>query len=125
MIGIMWVILFTVTLFFLNLFIKTSLMPNRKFRYAVKQKCFYMIDDTKNVRKNFLLTYKGAVFEGEKYLGTGKYSFTVDSIFIWKRDSNGIEKLGRQDFFFIEQKILKQYPGAKINWNNPFYEWMK
>lgn len=125
MVWMMWFILLMLTVFFFNLFIKTMLTPNRKFRQAVKQKYFYMIDDKKNVRKNFLITYKGAVLEGAKYLGTNKNPHTVVSIYIWIRDPDGMEDMGREDFFFIEKKILKLYPRAAINWNNPFYELMR
>ncbi len=118
-------ILLGLILFLLYLFLKTTLKPNRKFRQAVKQKRFYMVDNKNNVRKNFLLTFKGAIFEGEKHLGTGENSFEVDTIFIWMHDYTNLERLARNDFFFIEQKILKQYPKAKINWHNPFYELMK
>jgi hypothetical protein len=125
MVWILWCILISLILYFLNLFIKTLGTPNRKFKHAVKQKRYYIMDDKNNVRKNFLLTYKGVVFEGEKHLGFGKNSFAVDSIYIWLHDSADIEKLGLTDFLFIEQKILKQYPKAKINWNNPFFELMR
>lgn len=84
-----------------------------------------MIDDKNNVRKNFLITFKGAVFEGEKHLGSGKTSFTVDSIYIWAQHSADLEKINLTDYFYIEQEILKQYPKAKINWNNPFFELMR
>lgn len=84
-----------------------------------------MIDDKKNVRKNFLITYQGAVFEGEKHPGSGKNPFEVDSIYIWAQHSADLKKLNLSDFFYIEQQILKQYPKAKINWNNPFFELMR
>lgn len=117
--------LLVLILFLVYLFIKTTVTSNRKFRQAVKQECFYMVDDIKNVRRNFHLTFKGAVFEGEKYLGTGKNSFEVVSISLWIRDPNQLKRLLLQDFCFIEQKILKTYPKAKIHWKTPFNELMR
>jgi hypothetical protein len=112
--------LLALILYFLYLLIKTTLTPNRRFRHAVKQERFYMLDDPNNVRKNILLTCKGAIFEGEKYLGTGKNSGDVVSIHIWARNPKDFEKIAPQYLFAIERKILKQYPNAKINWKNPF-----
>jgi hypothetical protein len=124
MVWILWCILASLILFFFYLFIKTTATPNRKFRHAVKQKQFYMVDDKNNVRKNLLLTFKGVILEGEKHPGTSKNSLDVGSIYIWTWNPADIEKMDLADFFFIEQKILKQYPKAKINWNNPFFKLM-
>jgi hypothetical protein len=125
MVWILWCFLFSLILYFLNLFIKTVGTPNRKFKHAVKHKRYYIIDDRNNVRKNFLLTYKGVVFEGEKHLGPEKNSFRVDSIYVWAHNSAALTKVSLPDLLFIEQKIQKQYPKAKINWNNPFFELMR
>lgn len=125
MVWILWCFLVSLILYFLYLFIKTTGTPNRKFRYAVKQKCFYIMDDKKNVRKNFLLTYKGFIFEGEKHTGSGKKTFAVDSIYIWIQNTGDLGQIKLADILFIEKKILKQYPRAKINWNHPFFELMR
>lgn len=125
MIWIMWSILFLLIYFFLFLFMKTTQMPNQKLKQAVKQKRFYMDDNKSNARKNFLLTYKGIVFEGEKHAEIRKNFCEVVSIYIWLRKPADINRLAPQDFFYIEKKILQQYPQAKINWNSPFYESMK
>lgn len=117
-------ILLALIIFLIYLFLKTTLRPSRKFRHAVKQKRFYMIDTKNNVRKNFLLTFKGVVFEGEKHLGTNKNSDAVDTIYIRICNPDKLEGMIRNDFFFIEQKILKVYPEAQIHWDNPFYEVM-
>jgi hypothetical protein len=125
MVWFLWCILISLILYFLNLFIKTIGTPNRKFKHAVKQKRYYIIDDKNNVRKNFLLTYKGVVLEGEKHIDSDINSFRVDSIYIWTHNSADLTKLDLPDYLFIEQKIHKQYPKAKINWNNPFFELMR
>jgi hypothetical protein len=121
---IMRSILLALIIFFIYLFLKTTLTQNRKFRHAVKQKRFYMIDTKNNVRKNLLLTLNGAVFEGEKHLDSNKNTNSVDTIYIRIRNPADLEGMVRKDFFFIEQKILKAYPGAQIHWDNPFYELM-
>ena len=63
--------------------IRYLLHPKRKLELAHEKKRFYFLDDPNNVRKNFLLTYKGVLFEGEKYLGTTTDSFDVVSIFVF------------------------------------------
>ena len=61
--------------------------PKRKLDEAYERGSYYFYDDVKNVRKNFFISYKGALFEGEKYLGTTDNSFDVISIFISVLDS--------------------------------------
>ena len=39
--------------------------PKRKLDDAYEAERYYFYDDVKNVRKNFFITYKGAMFEGE------------------------------------------------------------
>ena len=57
--------------------------PKRKLDEAYEKGQYYFYDDVKNVRKNFFISYKGALFEGEKYLGTTEDAFEVVSIFVW------------------------------------------
>ena len=73
--------------------IKFILNPKRKLELAHEQKRYYYLDDPNNVRKNFLLTYKGVLFEGEKYLGTTEDSFDVISIFIWPHTCISLERI--------------------------------
>jgi hypothetical protein len=98
--------------------------PKRKLELAHEQKKFYLYDDPNNVRKNFLVTYKGVLFEGEKYLGTTESAFEVVSIFIWPKDTAKLKGLTKQDFLFIEQKIREQYPNAVIDWKSPIKEFL-
>lgn len=104
--------------------IKYLLSPKRKLELAHDQKKYFLYDDPKNVRKNFLLTYKGVLFEGEKYLGTTKQSFEVVSIFVWVKDDSKLQGLSRDDFKFIESKLKAYYPNAKIDWKSPIKEFL-
>ena len=111
----MWIVrflLFILILFLIYRTIKFILNPKRKLELAHEQKRYYYLDDPNNVRKNFLLTYKGVLFEGEKYLGTTEDSFDVISIFIWPHSVASLKGLVREDFQFIEQKVSEKYPSA-------------
>lgn len=98
--------------------------PKRKLDEAVEKNTYYFYDDIKNVRKNFFITYKGALFEGEKYLGTTKDSFEVVSIFMWVKDTMTLQGLTKEDFHFIQNEIHMNYPDAKISWKNPIEKLM-
>ena len=52
--------------------IRYLLHPKRKLELAHEQKRLFFMTITNHVCKNFLITYKGALFEGQKYLGTTK-----------------------------------------------------
>jgi len=99
--------------------------PKRKLELAHEQKKFYFLDDPENVRKNFLLTYKGVLFEGEKYLGTTPDSFDVVSIFILPKNKAALKGMKKEDFLFIEQEIRKHYPKAAIDWKSPIKEFLQ
>ena len=123
----MWVIRFLLLILLLVLiyqFIKFLISPKRKLELAHEQKRYYLDDDQDNVRKNFLLTYKGFMFEGEKYLGGTKDSLDVVSISIWPQQETSLKGLVHEDFHFIEQKINKQYQSAKIDWKSPVKEFL-
>src|SRR3954467_13350273 len=112
-------LLFALILFLLYRMVKFIINPKRKLELAYEQKRYYFLDDQDNVRKNFLLTYKGVLFEGEKYLGTTDNAFEVVSIFIWARSTSALKGMVREDFQFIERKIKEHYPTAKIDWKSP------
>ncbi|MFP7199918.1 sigma-w pathway protein ysdB [Lysinibacillus halotolerans] len=99
--------------------------PKRKLDEAYEKGQYYFYDDVKNVRKNFFISYKGALFEGEKYLGTTEDAFEVLSIFVWVHDITKLQGLTKDDFHFLEKEILMSYPKAKINWKNPIEQLMK
>ncbi|MFD2446287.1 sigma-w pathway protein ysdB [Bacillus sp. CGMCC 1.16607] len=124
----MWFIrlLLLAFIFFLVYYlIKYIFNPKRKLELAREQRKFYFYDDSNNVRKNFLVTYKGVLFEGEKYLGTTNDAFEVVSIFIWPRNVAALKGMTRDDFLFIEEKVIEQYPTAKIDWKSPIKELLK
>ncbi|MBM7605681.1 cbb3-type cytochrome oxidase subunit 3 [Metabacillus crassostreae] len=123
----MFVILLRLLLIIFILFLiysgfKYLFNPKRKLELAHEQKQFHFLDDKENVRKNFLLTYKGVLFEGEKYLGTTTHSFEVVSIFIWAKATSSLQGLTLEDFSYVEEQIKKRYPHAKIDWKSPIKE---
>lgn len=99
--------------------------PKRKLDDAYEGERYYFYDDVKNVRKNFFITYKGAMFEGEKYLGTTENSFDVVSIFVWVKNEAKLQGFTKDDFLFLQSEILSNYPMAEISWKNPIEELMK
>lgn len=119
------IFLFALIIFIIYCAIKYILNPKRKLELAHEKKRFYFYDQTNNVRKNFFITYKGVLFEGEKYLGTTDNAFEVVSIFIWPHDVNSLYGMVREDFEFIEKKIGEIYPNAKIDWKSPIKEFLK
>ncbi|QOY33946.1 sigma-w pathway protein ysdB [Anaerobacillus isosaccharinicus] len=99
--------------------IKYFVNPKRKLELAHEKKLFYFLDDKQNVRKNFLITYRGVLFEGEKYLGTTESAFEVVSVQVWARNTDKLQGLNKEDFYFIEKEILVAYPNTKVEWKNP------
>ncbi|WP_341300030.1 sigma-w pathway protein ysdB [Lysinibacillus sp. FSL H8-0500] len=99
--------------------------PKRKLDEAYEKGQYYFYDDVKNVRKNFFISYKGALFEGEKYLGTTEDAFEVITIFVGARDAATLHGLTKSDFQYLQQEILMNYPNAKINWKQPIEQLMR
>lgn len=99
--------------------------PKRKFDSAVESKTYYFYDDVQNVRKNFFITLRGVIFEGEKYLGTTDDAFEVVTIFVWVEDPAKLQGFTKEDFHFLEKEIHMNYPNAEINWKNPIEQLMK
>ena len=93
--------------------------PKRKLDEAYEKGEFYFYDDVKNVRKNFFISYKGALFEGEKYLGATDHSFDVISIFVSVHNLTELQGLTKDDFLFLQNEIIMSYPFAKISWIEP------
>lgn len=96
----------------------------RKLDEAYEKEQYYFFDDVKNIRKNFFITYKGAMFEGEKYLGTTEDSFDVVTVFVWVKNEAKLQGFTKDDFHFLQTEILSNYPTADINWKNPIEELM-
>jgi hypothetical protein len=103
--------------------IKFLLKPTRKLEAARKHKRFLLLDNDE-VIKNFQLTYNGAVFTGEKYLGATKNSIDVVSISLSSEHTTSIQGMVKEDFYFIEKKIHEKYPLAQINWKSPIHEFL-
>lgn len=118
-------ILLLLIVFLLYTAIKYMLSSRRKLELAHEHGKFYFLDDSNNIRKNFLLTFNGVLFEGEKYLGTTDRSFEVVSIFIWPKNTNELNGLTRENFLQIEAEIKKQYPAAHIDWKSPVKEFLE
>jgi len=115
-----FVLLFLVILFFYMIF-KNLFTTKRKLESARKQKRFLMIDYD-DVRRNFLLTYKGALFAGEKYMDTAMNTFDVVSITIWPQNTNSLKGIVKEDYDFIEKKVLEKYSNAEIHWKSSVHE---
>ncbi len=102
--------------------IKYLMNPKRKLELAHEKKQFYFLDDKQNIRKNFLITYRGVLFEGEKYLGTTDKAFEVVTVQVWVKNPDKLQGLNKEDFYFIEKEITLAYPNAKIEWKSPIKE---
>ncbi|TWI57014.1 sigma-w pathway protein ysdB [Halalkalibacter nanhaiisediminis] len=99
--------------------------PRRKLEQAHDRKQFFFYDDEKDVRKNFLITYKGVMFEGEKYLGTTDQAFEIVSVYVWARQTDQLTGFSKEDFGFIADDIRLRYPNAKIEWKSPIKELLR
>lgn len=122
---LMRLVIIIVIIFLFYKLVKFLLDPKRKLDEAYEKGEYYFYDDVKNVRKNFFISYKGALFEGEKYLGTTSDAFDVVSIFVSVNDLAKLQGFTKSDFSFLEKEILMNYPHAKISWQNPIEELLK
>ncbi|MDY0405374.1 sigma-w pathway protein ysdB [Virgibacillus sp. 179-BFC.A HS] len=93
--------------------------PQRRLQIAKNTDSFFFMDDRDNSKKNFQITYKGALFEGEKYLGTTEDAFEVVNISITISNPMELSGMNREDLYFLEKEILIRYPFAKIEWKHP------
>ncbi|MED4453264.1 sigma-w pathway protein ysdB [Metabacillus fastidiosus] len=118
------IVLIALFFFLIYSLFKYLFNPKRKLELAHEQKEFYLLDDKENVRKNFTLTYRGVLFEGEKYLGTTSQSFEVVSIFIWPKMENKLNGFSIFDFNYIQDRLKLEYPYAKIEWKSPVKEFL-
>lgn len=105
--------------------IKFILDPKRKLEAAHEQQRFFFYDVPENIRKNFLITHQGVMFEGEKYLGTTDRAFEVVSIFVFPHNNDRLQGFTYEDFIFIENEIKLRYPDAAIDWKSPIKELLK
>ncbi|QGH35261.1 sigma-w pathway protein ysdB [Gracilibacillus salitolerans] len=93
--------------------------PKRKLEVAQEKSEFYFLDYNDNIKKNFFITYKGFLFEGEKYLGTTEEAFEVINIVMHTRNPEKLKGFERKDLYFLEEEILIRYPHAEIEWKYP------
>lgn len=106
-------------------FVRYLFDPKRKLDEAYENGQFYFYDDVKNVRKNFFISYKGALFEGEKYLGTTTDAFEIISIFVSVHNLDELHGLTKEDFLYLHNEIAANYPAAKISWIEPIEKLIK
>jgi hypothetical protein len=118
------ILIFILIIYLLYRAFKYIVNPKRKLELAKEQKKFYFYDDQENVRKNFLVTYKGVLFQGEKYLGTTEKAFDVVSIFVWVENANSLKGISYEDIKYVETEIMERYPNASIDWKSPLKEFM-
>ncbi|WP_062104448.1 hypothetical protein [Bacillus niameyensis] len=124
MIHILRIVIIAFIIYLIYRMIKFILDPKRKLEAAHEQKKYFFYDVPDNIRKNFLITYNGVMFEGEKYLGTTERSFEVVSIFVWPHNPDLLKGLSYEDFKFIENEIQLRYPDSEIDWKSPIKELM-
>ncbi|WP_428909337.1 sigma-w pathway protein ysdB [Niallia sp. Krafla_26] len=124
MIWVIRLVLLVLIIFIIYRILVFLFHPRRKLELAREQQKFYFYDDADNVRKNFLLTHKGVIFEGEKYLGATKDTFDVVTISIGPQHVMSLKGFVREDFQEIEQKIHEHYPKAIIDWKSPVKEFL-
>ncbi|MBS4199928.1 sigma-w pathway protein ysdB [Bacillus sp. FJAT-49732] len=124
MIYVLRLAIFAFIIYLIYKIVKFILDPKRKLESAHEQKKYFFYDIPDNIRKNFLITYNGIMFEGEKYLGTTDRSFEVVSIFIWPHNADLLKGLSYDDFVYIENEVKLRYPDSEIDWKSPIKELM-
>lgn len=100
-------------------FIQYVRSPHRKLKQAIRKKTYFFLDEADNAKKNTLLTYKGCLFEGEKYLGTTTNAFEVVNIHVFVYDPLDLSGITTEDISFLEDKIIERYPYARVEWKHP------
>ncbi|MGM0853376.1 MAG: sigma-w pathway protein ysdB [Bacillota bacterium] len=125
MLWLIRLVIFLLILYLLYRSVKYIMDPKRKLELAQEQKRFYFLDNQENVRKNFHITYKGVLFEGEKYLGATEKSFEVVSIFVWSKNISSLKGLTQEDFQYLQNEIKERYPNAKLDWKSPIHEFLQ
>ena len=123
MVWLLRLVLLFLIIFIIFATIRYFLKPSRKLEAARKHKRFLLIDNNEVV-KNLRLTYNGAVFTGEKYVGASNNTIDVVSITLWPDQPTSIKGMAKEDFYFIEEKIHEKYPVAQINWRSPIHEFL-
>ncbi|MCM3215118.1 sigma-w pathway protein ysdB [Niallia taxi] len=107
-------LLLALIIFIVYRIISFAASPVRRLEFAKRGNRFYLIDDRKNVRMNLLVTYKGFLFEGEKYVHPVDNK-TVSRILLWPTEPYDT-KLMEADVRFLEESLKAVYPNSKIDW---------
>lgn len=100
------------------LILKYIFNSKRKLELAHQKKELFLLDDFNNVRKNLLVTQKGVLFEGEKYMGTADEAFRVVHIKLWPHKAPDLHGLTTKDFIEVEKQLFDIYPYAAIEWSS-------
>ncbi|MFB6467909.1 sigma-w pathway protein ysdB [Cytobacillus sp. Hz8] len=120
MLWLLRLLIVSLLLFYMYRGMKYFIGPKRKLQNAMQKGQFYLNDQPNNIRRNLLLTYKGFLFEGEKYVSSRENSAEVVSIFIWPHQGEAISKISKKDLNYIEHQLNKVYPNCKIDWKNTY-----
>ncbi|MDN9008612.1 hypothetical protein [Brevibacillus laterosporus] len=108
-------ILLPIGCFFLCWYFMSRLFhPLRAFRQARRKGTFHLLDTPTNIRQNLLLTYKKAVYEGEKYSEPGKPSHVNWIVLTLTKPTT--EELLPIDYDLMESRLHEHYPQAQIQW---------
>ncbi|WP_025025421.1 hypothetical protein [Caldalkalibacillus mannanilyticus] len=118
-------VLFCWILIFAYLVLKYIFNPKRKLELAQQNGELFLLDNSNNVRENLLLTSKGVLFEGEKYMGTADDAFRIIHIKMSPHQKDALNGFSKDDFLEIEHKIFEQYPYATIEWTSPIKELLR
>jgi len=100
-------------------FIQYFRNPCRKLKKSIRQQTYFLLDETDNPKRNLLLTYKGCLFEGEKYVGTTTNAFDIISIYMFVDEPLDLKGITADDLALLEEKLLESYPHAQIEWKHP------
>ncbi|EZH66769.1 sigma-w pathway protein ysdB [Bacillaceae bacterium JMAK1] len=106
-------------------FYRYATNSSRKLEVAHKRQEFYFFDDPDDARKNFLITYRGVMFEGEKYVSVAESSFEVVRIVMDPKRTERIEGLGYEDFLYLESEVKQRYSYAHVEWRSPIKQLMQ
>lgn len=116
------VFIFTLIAYTLLKLVQHFRSPKRKLVAAQEHQQFFVVDEKTNIRKNFLLTYKGILFEGEKYSNPNEPESL--SITMVLTDPSRLHELQKQDFKLLESHVHDMYPNAPIRWKSPVREFL-
>lgn len=93
--------------------------PYRKLKKSIRKRTYFYLDTEDNPKKNILFTFKGCLFEGEKYLGTTTTAFEVVNIYVFVDEPLDLKGITTDDLVYLEKKLLEKYPHALIEWKHP------